>query len=255
MMKAELLAVHVASDPQFALDLGIFIMVDDACYRSWSGMPSELRAKAPTPRVHGYTSDTPAAEAWSKLDEALDRSWLEPKAIEERYDAFCALGDDARAAWLGWSIARTLQATPDGQTGSGFLNHLGAKLAIDVASWWRPTAKNFFDRLTKPKILALFDAIGGLELKNRYAASRKFDLAACAEKLFSGEVIADGDVKERALAWLPAAMRFATETSADVEEGSGDALAEAIRREAVSVDADMKPAEPARQPGALPQAA
>lgn len=209
MMKTELLALHVANDPQFALDLGTFIMADDACHSGWTGMPSELTAKAPSPRVHGYESDTPAARAWAKLDEALDRSWIDHATIEARYDAFCALDDAARAAWLGWAIARTMTAIPDGQTGSLFLNHLGGKLAIDVARWWRPTARTFFDRLTKPMILGLFEGIGGLELKNRYANSRKFDLAVSAERLFAGEVIADAEVKARAIAWLPEPMRFA----------------------------------------------
>ncbi|MEJ7933855.1 ParB/Srx family N-terminal domain-containing protein [Sphingobium sp. AN558] len=214
MMKTELLAVHIASDPLFALDLGTFIMADDACHLGWSGMPSELRAKAATPRVHGFASESAAAQAWAKLDEALDRGWVDLPTIEARYDAFCALGDEARAAWLGWAIARTIMAVPEGQSGSGFLDHLGKALAIDVAAWWRPTARNFFDRLTRPGILDLFQEIGGLELKNRYAGTRKFDLAHAAEKLFAGDVIAEADVKARALAWLPDPMRLPVEEAA-----------------------------------------
>lgn len=210
-MKTELLALHIANDPHFALDLGTFIMVDDACRLGYYGMPSELRARAPSPRVSGFTSDTPAAQAWAKLDDALDRSWTDHKEIHERYDAFCALEDSARAAWLGWAVARTLHAVPEGMTGSSFLNHLGAKLGINVAAWWRPTARNFFDRITKPAILKLFEVIGGNELKSRYAASRKFDLAASSEKLFAGQIIAEPEVKERALAWLPGPMRFTSE--------------------------------------------
>ena len=211
MMKTELLALHIANDPHFALDLGTFIMVDDACQLGYYGMPSELRARVPSPRVSGFTSDTPAAQAWAKLDAALDRSWTDHKEMHERYDAFCALEDSARADWLGWAVARTLHAVPDGMTGSSFLNHLGAKLGINVAAWWRPTARNFFDRITKPAILKLFAAIGGNDLKSRYAASRKFDLAASSEKLFAGQIIAEPEVKERALAWLPGPMRFTAE--------------------------------------------
>jgi ParB family chromosome partitioning protein len=212
MMKTELLAVHVASDPHFALDLGTFIMVDNANRLSgYYGMPSELRANAPSARVHGFESGAAAAEAWAKLDQGLNRTWINHKEIEVRYDAFCALDQAERAAWLGWAVARTLHAVPDGLTGSSFLNHLGARLGIDVAAWWRPTARNFFDRITKPAILKLFEAIGGSDLKSRYATSRKFDLAASAEKLFGGQVIVEADIKDRALVWLPAAMRFGEE--------------------------------------------
>lgn len=226
MMKTELLALHVASDPHFALDLGTFIMVDNATrtYGSY-GMPSELRAGAPHPRVANFESGMPAAEAWTKLDAALDRSWTKHKDMEERYDAFCALDDEVRAAWLGWAVARTLHSVPDGATGSGFLNHLGVKLGIDVAAWWRPTARNFFDRITRPAILKLFEAIGGRELASRYTASRKYDLAVSAEKLFAGSIIVDNEVKDRALAWLPGAMRFVAEADQVEVEISQDIVA------------------------------
>ncbi len=216
MMKTELIAVHIASDPAFALDLGTFIMIEAASRTMGTyGIPSELRATRPTPRVHGFESGTPAATEWTKLDEGLDRSWINHETIEQRYDAFCALGDDARAAWLGWAIARTIDAVPNGKTGSGFLDHLGAKLAIDVASWWRPTARTYFDRITKPSILGLFENVGGIELKQRYSASKKHDLAASAERLFAGDIIVEADVKAKALRWVPDAMRFGVDPDAD----------------------------------------
>lgn len=210
MMKTELLAVHVASDPRFALDLGTFTMVDAATRRFGSSdLASELRASAPAARVTGFESGTLAAEEWAKLDAGLDRSWIDQEDVCARYDAFCALDDAARAAWLGWAIARTIHAVPAGKTGSHFLNHLGVKLGIDVAAWWRPTAKNYFDRITKPAILSLFEEVGGAELQHRYGASKKHDLAASAQRLFAGEIILEADMKDRALAWLPDAMRFA----------------------------------------------
>lgn len=217
MMKTELLALHVANDPHFALDLGTFIMVDKASRLGFGSLPSELRAEAPSPRVAGFKSETPAAEAWGRLDEGLDCSWINHKEIHERYDAFCALDDGARAAWLGWAIARTLHAVPDGQPGTNFINHLGAKLHIDVAAWWRPTARNFFSRINKAVVLKLFETVGGLELRNRYAASRKFDLEASAEKLFAGQIIGEAEVKDRALAWLPGPMRFGPESDDEPE--------------------------------------
>ena len=210
MMKTELLAVHVASDPRFALDLGTFYMVDAATRRfGASDLATELRANAPSPRVHNFESGALAAEEWTNLDGALDRSWIDHEDVCGRYDAFCALPDEARAAWLGWAIARTIHAVPAGRTGSAFLDHLGRKLEIDVAAWWRPTAKNYFDRITKPAILTLFETVGGGELRQRYGGSKKHDLAASAEKLFAGQTIVEADVKERAQAWLPDAMRFA----------------------------------------------
>ncbi|HEX7781211.1 MAG TPA: ParB/RepB/Spo0J family partition protein [Sphingobium sp.] len=208
MMKTQLLALHVASDPAFALDLATFIMADEQCRIVSSGMPSDLHALIPSPLIVDFKPETPAAVEWARLDESLDRSWIGDRTIEERYDALCALPDDARGAWLGWVIARTLRAVPSGGDGAGFLDHLGRKLGIDVAAWWRPTALTFFDRLTKPGILALFEEIGGEELRLRYSGSKKHDLAASAERLFGGHVIMEPEVQQRALAWLPDAMRL-----------------------------------------------
>ena len=65
--------------------------------------------------------------------------------------------------------------------------------------------------------------MGGPELVSRYAGSKKADLASAAERIFSGEFIGEADVKEQALAWVPAVMRFGTlkEEAAKNEETSG----------------------------------
>src|SRR3546814_7306061 len=88
-----------------------------------------------------------------------------------------------------------------------FVDHLTRKLEIDVAAWWRPTAANYFKRPTKSSIIDLFQDIGGSELSQRYGASKKDLLASSAEQLFAGNIIVEADVKEKALAWLPDAMR------------------------------------------------
>ena len=95
---------------------------------------------------------------------------------------------------------------------------LGTLLEIEMAHWWRPTAANFFDRVPKARILEAFDAVGGPELASRYAGSKKADLASAAERIFSGEFIGEKDVKEQALAWVPAVMRFGTPEA----EAAGD---------------------------------
>lgn len=224
VMKTELLALHVANDPLFALDLGTFVMVEAATRAMgiWS-IPSDLRANAPAPRVSGFISETHAAQQWAALEEGLDRSWADQDTIEARYDAFCALPPEARAAWLGWAVARTLHAVPAGKEGSGFLDHIGTKLDIDVAAWWRPTARNYFDRINKPSILEQLEAIGGSELRTRYAASKKHDLAASAERIFAGDTIIEAAMKEKALRWLPPQMCFtrASECEQSVDDMTG----------------------------------
>lgn len=219
MMKTEMIAVHVASDAHFALDLAIFLMADSATRKFGSyDVPSEIKAQAPSPHVQAFESGTLAAERWAALSRGIDRGWCAHGDVTARYRAFCALDDGQRAAWLAWVVAQSLQAAAPGSRADAFLDHLGHKLAIDVGNWWRPTARNFFDRIPKPAILSLFEEVGGPELRSRYAATRKFDLAVSAEKLFAGQSIIEAEVKERALAWLPAMMIFDKAAGQSVDE-------------------------------------
>ncbi|NKJ00398.1 ParB/RepB/Spo0J family partition protein [Novosphingobium sp. SG707] len=208
MMKVELLALHVARDPGFALNLATFILAEASAVTYGHHVPSELRGPAPARLIHDFNSDMPAALEWAKLEDGLDRSWQGRGSAIEAYEAFCALPEEVRAAWLGWAVARTLRAVPYGHGEAAFLDHLGSKLAIDVAAWWRPTAAVYFDRIAKPAILDLLAEIGGSDLGTRYAGAKKHDLAAAAERLFAGDLPVETEVKDRALAWLPEVMHF-----------------------------------------------
>jgi len=84
--------------------------------------------------------------------------------------------------------------------------------------------------VSKAVILEALTDVGGPTLASRFSASKKGDLAASAERIFAGNFITEVEVKERALAWLPAAMRFAdapgvepaTETDAEIAADAAD---------------------------------
>ena len=64
-------------------------------------------------------------------------------------------------------------------------------------------------------------AAGGSELAARFSAAKKGDLAASAERIFAGSFITEAEVKERALGWIPVAMRFAQAPQCDPSENTG----------------------------------
>jgi ParB family chromosome partitioning protein len=121
------------------------------------------------------------------------------------------LPDAARAAWLGHAVARTLEASAGipGCRSCAFHDHLGELLGIEVSKWWRPTGANYFDRVPKTATLAALDDVGGPAFAARYAGLKKAELSQSAERIFAGEVIAEVELKDRALAWVPEPMRFA----------------------------------------------
>lgn len=214
IQRRDILAVHVAADPDFALDLAIFLMVDRKSGHGVERYGSSLSARPPQEPVIGFkTPEAPATLARVEADQVLDRSWMTHDTAEARFDAFRALGPDERAAWLGHAVAGSLEASVAG-TGTGgcrFHDHLGGLLGIDVAAWWRPTAANFFDKVTKPVMFDALAEIDGPALAARYGNAKKADLAGTCEKICAGDFIGEVSTKQAARAWLPAAMRFAPE--------------------------------------------
>ena len=223
IQRRDILAASVAADPEVAFDLATFLMVDRDAVLSSEPSGSSLLAVPPSDPVFGFkTPEAQATVARAKMVDGLDRSWTSGRTRSERFDAFRALPKKARAAWLAHAVARTLEASANasGERRCVFHDHLGELLGIDVAKWWRPTGVNYFDRVPKSVTLAALEEIGGPAFASRYAGLKKAELSQSAERIFAGEVIAEVELKERALAWVPEPMRFAAPAPAlpDAEE-------------------------------------
>ncbi|MEO0032466.1 MAG: hypothetical protein RIS94_2224 [Pseudomonadota bacterium] len=211
MQRRDVLALHVASDPALAMDVMVFLLAD-ADSTDWNRTSSStLRGGVPNGPIFGFEpTDAPASAALGDLRASLDESWRAGEDVSARFDLYRGLGDEARAAWLGYVVARTLEASLnfDGDRRIAFHDQLGRFIGIDMARWWRPTAANYFDRVSKQVILDALGAVGGAELSARFATVKKRDLAMSAERIFSGTYITEVDVRDRALAWVPEVMRF-----------------------------------------------
>jgi ParB family chromosome partitioning protein len=228
MQRRDVLALHVASDPGLSLDIMVFTLADADTHDWRSRAATTLRGGVPAGPIVGFEAkDAPASASLADLRSGLDESWRSGEDAASRFKMFRALADESRAAWLGFVVARTLEASLNmaGERQITFQDHLGSTIGIDMAQWWRPTAANYFDRVSKQVILDALTDVGGLELSSRFASVKKGDLAMSAERVFAGTYITEVEVRERALAWVPEVMRFADqpEIPADNEAQSPDA--------------------------------
>ena len=228
MQRRDVLALHVASDPALSLDIMVFTLADADTHDWRSRAATTLRGGVPAGPIVGFEAkDAPASASLADLRSGLDESWRSGEDASSRFKMFRALADESRAAWLGFVVARTLEASLNmaGERQITFQDHLGSTIGIDMAQWWRPTAANYFDRVSKQVILDALTDVGGLELSSRFASVKKGDLAMSAERVFAGTYITEVEVRERALAWVPEVMRFADqpEIPADNEAQSPDA--------------------------------
>lgn len=220
MQRRDVLALHMASDPGLALDFMVFTLADADTHDWRSRSATTLRGGAPAGPIVGFEAkDAPATAALAELRTGLDESWRSGEEAAARFDAFRMLSEEDRAAWLGFVIARTLEASLNmaGERRIAFQDHLGSLIGIDTAQWWRPTAANYFDRVSKQVILDALADVGGTELSERFASVKKADLAASAERVFAGTYITEAEVRERALAWVPEVMRFPSSSPGEPE--------------------------------------
>ena len=229
VQRRDVLGAAIIANPALALDYMLFVMVDERPGHIGSS-GTGIRAAHPQDPV--LAQNMPASRAHDYLGEVregLDGSWRDASDKIERFDAFRALGDDTKAAWLAWVVAVSFEAKESYSSRQNAMqNRLAAILEIDVATWWRPTSENFFDRVPKGSLLALLDEVGGPALSGRHASQKKSDISASCEKLFAGEVVIEEDVKAKALAWVPNAMRFAGTGSGEGEGEAEDDLADLI---------------------------
>ena len=222
VQRRDILAASILADPGLALDYALFAMVDRT--RNYGRSGTTITAGRPNdPQMPADFAPTQAKIAIAEAREALDTSWTERGSPVERFEAFRALGDDAKAAWLAIVVADSLEAKQD--YGTVTTNPLHARLAsileIDVAKWWRPTCANFFDRVSKGTLLATLTEVGGSTLAARYLGAKKGEISTSCERLFAGEAITEAETKEAALAWVPDAMRFDVASTAELVEDDG----------------------------------
>lgn len=246
MQRRDVLALHLASDPALALDVMVFTLADADSHDWQARTASTIRGGLPGGPLVGFEpADAAATRALVELRAGLDETWRSGRDQCERFDRFRALPDEARAAWLGHVVARSLEASLNmsGERRIPFQDHLGALIGIDIAQWWRPTAANYFDRVPKQVILEALGDVGGAELASRYMSVKKADLAASAERIFAGATIAEVAERERALAWVPEVMRFGGTAAVDDQGDVDTALADDQQPDPSDGMADHGPSE------------
>ncbi len=215
MQRRDILAASLLRQPALALDYALFAMIDA---RSHASNPdagtvikygTTIRATGPQDPMSGDLPPSRARDYLSEAHDGLDAAWTEHESELDRFEGFRALDDDSKAGWLAYIVALSLEAKPGTRNEHIPLhNRLASILDIDVASWWRPTSENFFDRVNKGSILSLLHDVGGAPLTARHASLKKDEISVSCQKLFAGDAIVEPEVKAAALAWVPNAMRF-----------------------------------------------
>jgi ParB family chromosome partitioning protein len=141
--------------------------------------------------------DTKAGRAWA--DRHANWAAQMPRDVTELWSFVVELDHDSRTALFAHCVALTVNAVklpmdrrPRAMATAG---RLAEAVSLDMTAHWQPTARSYFDRVTKSHILAAVREAVGIEAAERMAGMKKQDMAEAAEQLVVGT------------AWLPALMR------------------------------------------------
>ena len=210
--RLQIAKAHLAQDFAVAFDLALFTLCRSVLGFGYTVSPLDLRA-VPTREASSLDDldGTPAAVLLAAQREALSLAWLSLPA-DQGFQSLCALPDEAKAALFAWCVAQCLKPQLASDSGADpVLEQAGARLRIDAAAHWRPTADNYWSRVTKAHALEAGGEILGDRWRRDHLADKKPALAKALEAAFAGDATAlgfDAATARRAAAWLPSGMAF-----------------------------------------------
>ena len=187
------------------------------------------------------------------LEQDLATDWVKLEKPED-FRAMSELPIADKQALFAWAtgLAVKPQLSSDNRP-SPIIEEIGARLDVDVAACWRPTAQNYWGRVNKGHAVATARKLIGDDYAEDRNRERKGDIAAAMERAFAETASEtegfDAATVARTTRWLPDGMVFvgATEAGADLgndapeaEEGdvsAADPLTDAERDEPSSLPA------------------
>ena len=204
--RLEIAQKHLAQDVEYAYDVMLFTL---ACAVLKTGSmcdrPLDICFTTTLPPNWSERFETTGAE----LPPEIDMGWLE-LAPAAGFAALSALPMTDKQRLFAYCTALTLRGRL-GRTGDDDLHEaIGCRLGIDTATHWRPTANNFFKRVTKPRALEIAaDVLGETWAKN-HAGEKKAVLADTLEANFAGNRTPGVTAEQAAAAarWLPDGMAY-----------------------------------------------
>ncbi len=192
------LRVALSEQPDIAVVAVTHALSAQIFYRGADAHVLDLRPVSTLLASHADgIEDTPAGKLWA--DRHARWAAQMPRDVAHLWPFMVELDHDSRLALFAHCVAWTVNAVklPSERRPRAIVtaDRLAEAVSLDMTAHWRPTARSYFGRVTKPHILAAVEEAGGAEAAGRIADMKKQDMAEAAEQL----VAASG--------WLPLLLR------------------------------------------------
>ena len=210
--RQQVIQAALVDQPKVANDLLAFTV----CSQFVESLPRwESRALAVSceqtryPEGKGF-EDTAAAVVLVKAKEVLTLEWSGESTAAKRYEAFCALPPKQKAALVAYAVAQSLTADTAKENQSA-TRVLADQLSLDVATFWRPTAANYFKRIKGvDSLIEIGREWFGDVWVQKHKNEKKSVLVTLLDEAVKNDKTREGfdaEVIKRIDAWLPEAIR------------------------------------------------
>ena len=209
--RADAVAVALHSQPALGHDALLFAVIRKAI--SLGGYMSNIELQChPADRGHSRPEarDGETLEALDEAHQALDLSWCDATLSEgEKFLAFRELAPAMKKSLAAWCMGMIVspRLVEEEQARSGFVQTLAAEALPDIRTAWRPTAANYWSRVTKAHMLDVLRSFGMEAEAREQASARKTTIADYMEKLFARPFATLAPEQHAAIAaWAPEGM-------------------------------------------------
>jgi ParB family chromosome partitioning protein len=209
------LRLALREQPEVAIVAVTHALSAQIFYRGADAHILELRPNSTYLASHADgIEDTKAGKAWA--DHHACWAAQMPRDVSGLWTFIVELDPDSRMALFAHCAALTVNAvklpTERRPRAMATADRLAQAVTLDMTAHWRPTARSYFGRVTKPRILDAVREAVSIEAAERMADMKKQEMAETAEQL----VVATG--------WLPALMRTPRAVQERAEPSQADAV-------------------------------
>ena len=168
-------------------------------------------------------ADTTSEKMLEALQNDLALDWMELEQPED-FRAMSALPAEDKQALFAWATGLALKAQlASDNRPTAIIEELGARMDVDVAACWRPTAANYWGTVTKAHIASVAKDVIGTEFADERGHEKKGEAAAAMELAFAENAREaaglDATTSAKTARWLPMGMAFEEANVVDSEIG------------------------------------
>lgn len=223
-----ILRAHLSVDYDVAFDIMLYTMCQEVFGKSYAESALDiLLRKVYALNGDKLIADSVADKMLDAMHQALNLEWMELEAPED-LRAMSALSAEDKQALFAFATAFALksQLSTDNRP-TPLIEELGARMDVDVAACWRPTAANYWGTVTKAHIVDIAKEMIGDDFSDERSSEKKGEAAAAMESAF-GEMACETAGLSKAIAakttrWLPKGMEFEEANFVDEYIDEGDA--------------------------------